>query len=53
MDENEVKFLEEYKVLCLKYGIIVSGCGCCGSPFLSNANEGEILDNIKHLQDEG
>lgn len=28
------EFLEELTSLTKKYGIVVEGCGCCGSPFL-------------------
>ena len=27
-------FLDELTLLTKKHGIVIAGCGCCGSPFL-------------------
>jgi len=32
-------FLEELTTLTRKYGIEIKACGCCGSPFLLDAND--------------
>ena len=40
--KNEV-FLLEYEALCRKHGIALDGCGCCGSPYLVDIEDGEIL----------
>jgi hypothetical protein len=29
------KFLEALSALSRQYGIIITGCGCCGSPYLT------------------
>lgn len=29
------KFLKEYQILCQKFGMGFTGCGCCGSPILN------------------
>lgn len=36
--EKKKEFLEELTALTKKYGIYIDGCGCCGSPYLT---EGE------------
>ena len=54
-----VAFLEQYEKLCRKFEIMVSGCGCCDSPFLSYFSwckddaevEKTIGDHIKHLEE--
>ena len=33
-DDEMAAFLGELKLLTLKHGIAISGCGCCGSPSL-------------------
>lgn len=37
MEENERQFLLELTALTRKYGIAITGCGCCGSPALEKA----------------
>jgi len=32
---DEAAFLKELSELTLKYRLKIGGCGCCGSPFLS------------------
>lgn len=39
MKENQFQFLLGLRELTLKYGVTISGCGCCGSPFLSDIEE--------------
>lgn len=39
-DEKKEAFICELTALHTKYGIVVAGCGCCGSPFLENATDG-------------
>lgn len=40
-------FLTELEALYKKYGVIITGCGCCGSPFLYSKDE-----MIQHGEDE-
>lgn len=35
MTENEKRFLEGLEVLTKETGVVVGGCGCCGSPYLT------------------
>ena len=32
-------FLAELSALTIKYGLIIGGCGCCGSPYLYSNDE--------------
>jgi hypothetical protein len=34
--DKEAEFLRELTALSLKYGIAIHGCGCCGSPYLTD-----------------
>lgn len=36
-------FLREYEELCLRHGLMISGCGCCGSPFVDLINPRELF----------
>lgn len=37
--EEVLIFKTELKALEEKHGLFVSGCGCCGSPFLEELND--------------
>lgn len=41
--ERSKLFLEELTQLSKKHRIAVNGCGCCGSPYLSDIPE-ELID---------
>lgn len=46
MTKNEKlkAFLKELSELSVKFGIEISGCGCCGSPFLAEIeDQGNII----------
>lgn len=36
-EERKAQFLLELTELTKKHGIAIGGCGCCGSPWISNA----------------
>lgn len=36
MTENEKKFIIGLEKLSRETGIVIAGCGCCGSPYLSD-----------------
>jgi hypothetical protein len=39
MDEAKTKaFLLELRALTVKHGVEIGGCGCCGSPWLAEAD---------------
>ena len=38
MEDKENKFIIELEKLTRKYGIVICGCGCCGSPRLDKIN---------------
>jgi hypothetical protein len=47
-ERNEAEWLKRREAfaaaltkLSMKHGIIVGGCGCCGSPFLTEATDEE------------
>ena len=42
-DERKLLFLHEYQELCIKHQISIDGCGCCGSPFLVDLEQDELL----------
>lgn len=47
---DEEKFKEELTALTKKYGIVIWGCGCCGSPSLMDLEDGMEADSICDLR---
>ena len=47
MKENQFQFLLGLRELTLKYGVTISGCGCCGSPYLSDLSDTEKVDTLE------
>lgn len=47
-------FLTELGELSKRYGIVIGGCGCCGSPYLEYMNENmkEIATDLSYEDDE-
>ncbi|MFU0240394.1 hypothetical protein ACKI1J_32235 [Streptomyces scabiei] len=37
--ESVTAFLQDLSALTEKYGLVIAGCGCCGSPWLNPAAE--------------
>lgn len=37
--ERSQKAIEEIEAICQKYKVNIAGCGCCGSPWMSDADE--------------
>ena len=44
--ENLNNFLEELSALSNKYGLVIGGCGCCGSPWVEGMSGNESYDNL-------
>lgn len=42
------KFLLELSCLTIKYGIVIAGCGCCGSPYLKSLEEGQYASSFDY-----
>ena len=61
MNDAEKEFLRGLTKLTKKTGIAINGCGCCGSPSLTNVKsikgeyifeeDGYDVDNIKWKED--
>lgn len=50
-------FLTEYEALVTKYGIIIDGCGCCGSPYVCSLKDrvnqfGEVFSSVEQQRRE-
>lgn len=52
MDENKIKFLQGLEKLTRETGIIIGGCGCCGSPFLSAVGIKDIVSECGYAAEE-
>ena len=61
-ESRKIAFLQEYENLCRTFKIIITGCGCCGSPFTYSKQEMEngiitetfdelLKENIEHLSE--
>lgn len=50
-NERQAAFLRELSELSKKYGIVVDGCGCCGSPFIYEAEEAEAIQELEYTVD--
>ena len=52
-----VAFLADLEMLYKKHDMFVSGCGCCGSPWIDTPNSAgpidSIQDAIEHLGEQG
>lgn len=34
-------FLDDLAAVCEKHGMVIGGCGCCGSPWVCDAPDGD------------
>lgn len=52
-DKRTESFLKALGELTALHGIEISGCGCCGSPYLwDNRNNEILLNNLEYNEDE-
>ena len=51
MTENEKQFINELEKISVKYKIKICGCGCCGSPYLSELEPEEITSTSGYTVD--
>ena len=49
IDKDIEKFLKEYEKICQKYEMGLSGCGCCGSPYLDARSESIGCSEIEEV----
>lgn len=50
--KNALAFLNKYEELCKQFGLVVYGCGCCSSPFVTVIDDLYTLEeNIDHLKE--
>jgi hypothetical protein len=50
--DDVTAFLADLSALTLKHGIKIDGCGCCGSPYLSDLTQEEKDFEYKAPQQE-
>lgn len=54
MNQDIIDFLKELTILCEKHGIFINGCGCDGSPWLTNkTTEENYGDNLSYNDEDG
>lgn len=53
MERNHVeKFVKDLSALSKKHGLWIGGCGCCGSPWVTDDHDGERQYAVEILRDE-
>ena len=54
MTPQELEFLKEISEVCRKHKMHLDGCGCCGSPYLSdNRPNGEYVQRVQPAFNDG
>lgn len=49
--ERSQKAIEEIEATCQKYKVLVTGCGCCGSPYMLDADEDSSTYQTSSIDD--
>lgn len=47
MTPQEIDFLQKLAALTKETGVALTGCGCCGLPYLTAAGDGEGYATVK------
>jgi len=53
MNENQRLFIIELTALSRKYRVGIGGCGCCGSPYLTDLKPEDLPKEAGYTQDDG
>jgi len=51
MDKKEL-FLKELTELSKKHKMYIGGCGCCGSPYVIDENEKDVVEDLRYDYEE-
>ena len=44
LTDKQIKFIVGLNKLTRETGVLIGGCGCCGSPFIYDASEDDLGD---------
>jgi hypothetical protein len=54
LEENVAKFIRELNVLSEDYGLVIGGCGCCGSPRVAKMTDKQVSGHYEYdIVDDG
>ena len=53
MTDKEIEFLKGLTELTMRTGIEISGCGCCGSPFVDKVHPAQLNEDHHYYSEHG